>query len=51
MEYIRIKAVTEADFDQVITSAGGSRIIADGSADYLLNEAIIELKLVSEEGF
>ena len=51
MEYIRIKAVSEADFDQVITSAGGSRILEDGSADYRLNEAIIELKLVSEEGF
>lgn len=51
MEYIRIKAVTEEDFDQVITSAGGSRILEEGSADYRLNEAIIELKLVCEEGF
>lgn len=51
MEYIRIKAVTEGDFDQVITSAGGSRILEEGSADYRLNEAIIELKLVREEGF
>lgn len=51
MEHIRIKAITEADFDKVIASAGGSRILEDGSADYRLNEAIIELKLVSEEGF
>jgi hypothetical protein len=51
MEYIRIKAITEEDFDQIVTSAGGSRILQEGSADYLLNEAIIELKLVSEEGF
>ncbi|MBI5387763.1 MAG: hypothetical protein HZA90_24135 [Verrucomicrobia bacterium] len=51
MEYIRIKTVTEEDFDQVITSAGGFRILEEGSADYRLNEAIIELKLVSEEGF
>jgi hypothetical protein len=51
MEYIRIKRVAEADFDGVITSAGGSRIVDPGSADYMLNEAIIELKLVEEEGF
>ena len=51
MEYIRIKAIAETDFDKVITSAGGSRIVEEGSADYRLNEAIIELKLVSEEGF
>jgi hypothetical protein len=51
MQHIRIKTVTEDDFDEVITSAGGSRISEDGSADYRLNEAIIELKLVSEEGF
>lgn len=51
MQHIRIKTVTENDFDEVITSAGGSRISEDGSADYRLNEAIIELKLVSEEGF
>jgi hypothetical protein len=51
MEYLRIKAVTEDDFDQVIISAGGSRIPGEGSADYLLNESIIELKLIREEGF
>jgi hypothetical protein len=51
MEYIRIKAIAESDFDNVIKSAGGSRIEEEDSADYELNEAIIELKLVSEEGF
>jgi hypothetical protein len=51
MEYIRIKPVTEDDFDGLIASAGGSRIPEEASADYRLNEAIIELKLVSEEGF
>jgi len=51
MEYIRIKGVTEDDFDKVVISAGGSRILEDGSVDYRLNEAIVELKLVSEEGF
>jgi len=51
MEYIRINPVTEDDFDGLIASAGGSRIPEEASADYRLNEAIIELKLVSEEGF
>jgi hypothetical protein len=51
MEYVRIKTVNETDFDKLVTSAGGSRIVEEDSADYRLNEAIIELKLVSEEGF
>lgn len=51
MDYIRINTITEADFDNVITSAGGSRITEDGSADYRFHEAIVELKLVFEEGF
>lgn len=51
MDYIRIKSITEADFDQVVVAAGGSRIAKEGAADYVLNEAIIELKLVVEEGF
>jgi len=51
MEYMRIKTITEGGFDQVVISAGGSRILEEGSADYRLNEAIVELKLVSEEGF
>ena len=51
MDYIRIKSITEADFDIVITSAGGLRIADEGSADYQFREAIIELKLVFEEGF
>ena len=51
MEFIRIKNVSEADFDGVVQAAGGSRIASDGSADYRLNEAIIELKLIQEEGF
>jgi hypothetical protein len=51
VDYIRIKSITEADFDIVITSAGGLRIADEGSADYQFREAIIELKLVFEEGF
>src|ERR1700722_12242979 len=34
-----------------MSSAGGSRILEEDSADYRLNESIVELKLVSEEGF
>lgn len=51
MDYIRIKTITETDFDGIIVSAGGSRIVEEGSADYQFHEAIIELKLVFEEGF
>lgn len=50
MEYIKINRLHEEDFDEIITKAGGSRIVADGNADYFLNEAIIELKLITEEG-
>ena len=48
---MRIKKVSEADFDAVVKDAGGSRIDKPDSADYVLNEALIELKLVIEEGF
>ena len=51
MEYIRIKNISEADFDAVIKEAGGSSILMQDSADYILNEALIELKFVEEEGF
>jgi hypothetical protein len=51
MDYMQIRTVSEADFDAVINDAGGARLATDGSADYLLNEAVIELKLVNEEGF
>jgi len=51
VDYIRIKTISETDFDNVIISAGGSRIAEEGSADYQFHEAIVELKLVFEEGF
>jgi hypothetical protein len=51
MEHMRIKKVSEADFDAVVKDAGGSRINEQDSADYILNEAVIELKLAEEEGF
>lgn len=50
MDYLRIKTISEAEFDTVVESAGGSRIRADGSADYLWRDAVVELKLVLEEG-
>src|SRR5258708_10974420 len=49
MDYIRLKEVTESDFDRIIKEAGGSRITTEDSDDYLLNEALIELKFVQEE--
>lgn len=48
---MRIKKVSEADFDVVVKEAGGSRINKSDSADYILNEAVMELKLAEEEGF
>lgn len=55
LKSIRINTVAEADIDEVVSSAGGARVVCEGpdkpqNADYLLNEAIIELKLVEEEG-
>jgi len=51
MEYIRVKNISESDFDAIVKDAGGVRISSEGSADYLLNEALIELKFVQDEGF
>jgi len=51
IEALRIKQVSESDIDNIIGRAGGHRLAEQGSADYHLNEAIIELKLVQEEGF
>jgi hypothetical protein len=51
-----IARVTEADFDRLIAGAGGSRCSGDATvqampnADYELGDAILELKLVEEEG-
>jgi hypothetical protein len=50
MEYIRIRRLDESDFDDIVKAAGGSRIPEDGSADYELGAAFVELKLVEEEG-
>lgn len=51
MEFIRIKNISEEDFHGIVQAAGGTRIATDSSADYRLNEALIELKFIVEEGF
>ena len=56
MEHLRIRSLTEADVNAIIADAGGQRVVADDSredtlnADYELGEALIELKLLEEEG-
>lgn len=56
MNYIRINRIHEKDFDSIVEEAGGERIKPNGSgskgdnADYILNEAIVELKFAREEG-
>jgi hypothetical protein len=56
METIRIRPLIESDFDGIISSVGGKRAHIDADrrklpgADYLLNEAVLELKFLDEEG-
>ena len=56
MNYIQINRIVETDFDAIVEVAGGEKIDPNvygqkgNVADYRLNEAIIELKLVREEG-
>ena len=56
MDYARIGKLEENDFDAMVTHAGGRRLSVDHSredrpnADYALGEAVVELKLVEEEG-
>src|SRR5882724_9084943 len=56
MEPFRVRPLSEADIDAVIEAAGGVRAHADASrrdlpgADYLLGEAVIELKALDDEG-
>ncbi len=55
MEHLNIIRITEKDFDQIIEDLGGKRLSEDESreerenADYILNDAIIELKIVEED--
>jgi len=55
MNPLRINKLAESDFDSIVFDAGGKRfapeVTEDGYfADYILNEAILELKLIGEEG-
>lgn len=56
MESFYIRPLSETDIDAVIAMAGGKRAHPDAdqrrkpSADYLLGEAIIELKALDDEG-
>ena len=54
--YFRLNRLTEEDIDQIVFNAGGKRAVSDHcletelNADYLLDDAIVELKLIEEEG-
>jgi hypothetical protein len=56
MESMRIGKLKEADFDSIIIAAGGCRFSPTPESnkpknnDYVLGEAMVELKLVDEEG-
>jgi hypothetical protein len=56
MEQFRIRPLSEADISAVIEAAGGGRAHADADqrcnpgADYLFDEAVIELKALDDEG-
>jgi hypothetical protein len=54
MNHLNINKLHESEFDNILGNAGGRRAAVDDSrcsepnADYILNEAIVELKLVEE---
>ena len=55
MEHFKILRLNEDDITKIIIAVGGQKLDTRGkekkrTADYLLNEAIIELKLIEEEG-
>jgi hypothetical protein len=56
MDYVKIGKPTERNFEDIIQKAGGRRLSEDESreternADFQLGQAIVELKLVNEEG-
>lgn len=54
MDYLNFFPFTEEDFDDIITSAGGRRYtndpkIREPNCDYVLDKAVIELKMIEEE--
>jgi len=56
MDHFRLNKLKEVDINVLIDAVGGRRAVDDHStegslnADYLLDEAVIELKLFEEEG-
>lgn len=56
-DYMPVGRLNENDFDDIVVRAGGSRLVRDHAretrpnADYAIGGAIVELKLVEEEGF
>jgi hypothetical protein len=54
MEYINFSKITEKDFDDIILNAGGKRYTDDPTiqvknCDYILDDSVIELKIIEEE--
>ena len=54
MEYLLFSQLTETDFDEIVLSVGGRRYsedsnIRDLNCDYILDDAVIELKIIGEE--
>ncbi len=54
MEYLSFSLLTETDFDEIVSSAGGERYANDSkyqelNCDYTLDDAVIELKITEEE--
>lgn len=56
-DFVRINRLTESDFTTMFEAAGGTRFSNNDSkeqilnADYVIDNVIVELKLVEEEGF
>ncbi len=54
MEYLLFSHLTETDFDKAVLSVGGRRYtddptIQDLNCDYILDDTVIELKIIEEE--
>ncbi len=54
MEYLQFSSFSEEDFDEVVFDAGGRRYtddlkIQELNCDYILEDAVIELKIIEEE--
>ncbi len=56
MDYLSFSKLTEKDFDEVVYQCGGERFtndpkIKEKNCDYILDDTVIELKIVEEEPF